>query len=303
MPSVCPPLGFDSVVNFELLRYVAAPCCRCPYCLHQPPASLFCVRATYYPENQNDFAQGMSVFNEARWGSSTGSPIGVPPSRDGTSSELIAYPDDLLLPENQNTSTAASKLRVGLRTFDFLYRAPDWIPSIPAEIPSLPSTDIPELSSHLPPADQRLRSKKRQPCSLPKDASQAYIPKLRASLAREYSLATDLLTILKKLLFGPLRQRHRARSLATNRPTAYWVVAVSEDYNWAIVSGGPPRVQSNDFCMTGTIDVNDVGFWLLHREPEPPAEVVAEMRAKATELGYDVSVLEKVHQRNCVFTD
>jgi lipocalin len=56
---------------------------------------------------------------------------------------------------------------------------------------------------------------------------------------------------------------------------------------------------TNGTCAPGTND----GFWLFHRDPEPPAEVVAQMRSKATELGFDVSVLQKVNQTGCVYTN
>lgn len=86
------------------------------------------------------------------------------------------------------------------------------------------------------------------------------------------------------------------------RHTQYWVVFVSEDYQWAIVTGGPPTKPSNDKCTTATIGINNVGVWLLHRDPEPPANVVEQMRNKAEELGLDTSTLQKVTQSGCTYT-
>lgn len=80
------------------------------------------------------------------------------------------------------------------------------------------------------------------------------------------------------------------------------MVAISDDYQWAIISGGPPNVESGGLCTTGTLGINNVGFWLFHRNPTPPAEVVQQMRNRATELGYDVSVLQPVEQAGCEYT-
>ncbi len=59
----------------------------------------------------------------------------------------------------------------------------------------------------------------------------------------------------------------------------YWVLDHAEDYSWSIV--GEP---SGRF------------LWLLHRQPNPGAATLNRMKARATELGYDVGLLRKTQQ-------
>lgn len=91
----------------------------------------------------------------------------------------------------------------------------------------------------------------------------------------------------------------------------YWVVAVGESkdealgYDWAIVSGGEPKVETDNGCRTGRqflnrFQVNGVGLWLFSRKPVDP-ENTAIMRAKAAELGFDTSVLLPVEQKDCKY--
>ena len=83
----------------------------------------------------------------------------------------------------------------------------------------------------------------------------------------------------------------------------YWVVDVSDVYDWAIVTGGPPSVPtSNGLCTTLTAGFNDIGVWLLHRNPQPPADVVRKMHSRARELGLDTSALQDVAQDGCEYT-
>ncbi|GMH39968.1 hypothetical protein BSKO_07872 [Bryopsis sp. KO-2023] len=91
----------------------------------------------------------------------------------------------------------------------------------------------------------------------------------------------------------------------------YWVVAVGESedeelgYDWAIVSGGPPKVETDDGCRTGReffngVQVNGVGLWLFSRKEVDP-EGTKVMREKARELGFDLSVLLPVEQKGCKY--
>ncbi len=93
----------------------------------------------------------------------------------------------------------------------------------------------------------------------------------------------------------------------------YWVVAVggpSNDtrlgYDWAIVSGGPPSISAPGGCRNGdgrspgSAALNRNGFWLFSRKPVDPA-ATAEMRARAAQLGFDLSVLLDVQQQGCKY--
>lgn len=83
----------------------------------------------------------------------------------------------------------------------------------------------------------------------------------------------------------------------------YWIVRVDPLLQWAIVSGGPPEEPSNGFCSTGTgtIGTNNVGIWLYHKDPQPPAQIVQEILDKAADLGFDVSLLVKVNHTACMY--
>lgn len=82
----------------------------------------------------------------------------------------------------------------------------------------------------------------------------------------------------------------------------YWVVAIDEtditDPQWAIVTGGPPTVESNGACLFESAGFNGDGFWLFSKKPVDP-ENTALMREKAADLGLDVSALLPVEQEGC----
>jgi len=84
----------------------------------------------------------------------------------------------------------------------------------------------------------------------------------------------------------------------------YWVVAIDEndvaDPQWAIVTGGPPSVESNGACLFESAGFNGDGFWLFSRKPVDP-ENTALMRQKAADLGLDVSALLPVEQDGCTY--
>lgn len=80
----------------------------------------------------------------------------------------------------------------------------------------------------------------------------------------------------------------------------YWIVALDDDYQWAIVTGGPPTAESNDACGYSNEGVNGNGFWLFSRKPIDP-EATAIMEEKAKELGLDTSVLLPVEQKGCKY--
>lgn len=83
----------------------------------------------------------------------------------------------------------------------------------------------------------------------------------------------------------------------------YWVVALDPDYQWAIISGGAPKIETDGGCVPGRRvfrRLNGKGLWLFSRKPVDPAGT-AIMRAKAQELGFDTSVLLNVEQEGCEY--
>ena len=90
----------------------------------------------------------------------------------------------------------------------------------------------------------------------------------------------------------------------------YWVVATgptASDYEWAIITGGPPTGQGSTpgtcalRASTGNPNGNGEGFWLFFRSPTPSQEAVNQVRAAAASKGLDLSVLVDVPQQGCVY--
>jgi len=107
-----------------------------------------------------------------------------------------------------------------------------------------------------------------------------------------------------KLLVGP-------RFLPRFAYGPYWVVATSattdeeistDGYEWAIVSGGQPMIDTGSGCKTGD-GVNNAGLWLFTREQIASPDVVERMRTIAADMGFDVSVLKDVQQAGCSYPD
>ena len=90
-------------------------------------------------------------------------------------------------------------------------------------------------------------------------------------------------------------------------PGPYWVIAVDPDYEWAIITGGPPTKQGSTpgTCTwptrTGSLNGNGEGFWLFFRTPTPDAAALSNVRAVAASKGLDLSVLIDVPQSGCQY--
>jgi lipocalin len=108
----------------------------------------------------------------------------------------------------------------------------------------------------------------------------------------------------------------------------YWVVAVgggpssinstaiatqgwSNEYSWAVVTGGPPHsVGQPGTCYNGcewyrgclgSLISNGEGFWILTRAPVPTPGTIAAAEGAATALGLDMSKLVFVPQAGCMY--
>jgi hypothetical protein len=76
------------------------------------------------------------------------------------------------------------------------------------------------------------------------------------------------------------------------------------DYEWAIITGGPPTQQgANGKCTLpmGSINGNGEGFWLFFRNPTPSQAEIDAVRAVASTKGLDLSVLIGVPQAGCQY--
>merc|ERR1711990_1236003 len=85
----------------------------------------------------------------------------------------------------------------------------------------------------------------------------------------------------------------------------YWVVFVGPDegpYDYGIVSGGPPTLEgiNGGGCVAGTpVQTNEAGLWLSTKEAEPEEETVEMLKQKASDLGFDLSVVLPVDHQGC----
>ena len=84
----------------------------------------------------------------------------------------------------------------------------------------------------------------------------------------------------------------------SNRPLfggPYWVVAIAEDYSWAIVTGGAPRTATPEgLCFPKE------GLWFFARSPVDVG-ATAQMQQRAEQLGLDTSVMVPVEQEGCSY--
>jgi lipocalin len=86
----------------------------------------------------------------------------------------------------------------------------------------------------------------------------------------------------------------------------YWVIALGEDnnghYEWAVVSGGPPREQYEDGCTTSVTKTNGSGLWIFSRTPVMSDDNLATARQALVDLGYTLSQLLDVEQEGCEYS-
>jgi len=86
----------------------------------------------------------------------------------------------------------------------------------------------------------------------------------------------------------------------------YWVIGVgvssSGQYEWAVVSGGPPTEKYSDGCTTGTGYFNS-GLWIFSRTPVLSDEKLAEATTLLTDKGYTLQLLQDVRQENCTYAN
>jgi len=84
----------------------------------------------------------------------------------------------------------------------------------------------------------------------------------------------------------------------------YWVVAAgpsSNNYEWAIISGGQPEEKYDDGCTTKESGINGSGFWFFTREQVASDETLQQMDDIAKEKGFTLSRLQPVAQEGCEY--
>lgn len=89
---------------------------------------------------------------------------------------------------------------------------------------------------------------------------------------------------LPKLFYGP-----------------YWVLLAgpdSHDYEYALISGGQPTIDTGNGCKTGN-GVNGSGLWVFSRTQVAPQSQIDMVLNAAADMGFDTSVLHPVEQEGC----
>lgn len=85
----------------------------------------------------------------------------------------------------------------------------------------------------------------------------------------------------------------------------YWVVAVADDYSWALVSGGQPTVVKSAadpvLCTTKTQGINGSGLWLFSRDQLASPEDIAAMEKILLDMGVYTGDLIAVPQTGCLY--
>lgn len=91
----------------------------------------------------------------------------------------------------------------------------------------------------------------------------------------------------------------------------YWIVAVADDYSWAIVTGGQPDREGecgeeSGLCTTAsgsrfTLLGNDQGLWFFTRAQVADELTMLAMEAKALELGICTAGMKDVVQEGCLY--
>jgi len=90
----------------------------------------------------------------------------------------------------------------------------------------------------------------------------------------------------------------------------YWVLAVADDYSWAIVSGGQPdqpypQDDGSTLCTTkegsSFLDTNGSGLWLFTREQVAPAATIKAMENTLESMGFYTGLLKDVAQEGCLY--
>merc|ERR1711998_532458 len=84
----------------------------------------------------------------------------------------------------------------------------------------------------------------------------------------------------------------------------YWVLAAGpspDNYEWALISGGQPTIQTPNGCQTGT-GVNGSGLWIFLRSQTRDQKTIDMIRELAVKLGFDLSVLHDVQHEGCKYT-
>ena len=84
----------------------------------------------------------------------------------------------------------------------------------------------------------------------------------------------------------------------------YWILAAgpeSNNYQWAIVGGGQPKIYQNKSCGYKTSGFKNAGLWLFSRKPQLEKEKIKYLISILKSKNIDTSNLLDVIQQDCVY--
>ena len=84
----------------------------------------------------------------------------------------------------------------------------------------------------------------------------------------------------------------------------YWVIEAgpsSDNYEYAIVSGGQPNIQLPDGCTTSSGGTNNSGFWFFTRQQNVNTSLITYMNNLAREKGFSLMLMNNVTQKGCIY--
>lgn len=89
----------------------------------------------------------------------------------------------------------------------------------------------------------------------------------------------------------------------------YWVVAIADDYSWAIISGGQgteiKQKEPEVLCTTkqgnSFLDTNGSGLWLFTRAKVADSEIIENMEQILLDMGVFTGDLLPVKQEGCLY--
>lgn len=85
------------------------------------------------------------------------------------------------------------------------------------------------------------------------------------------------------------------------RSSLFFKTKGPDKYEWALISGGPPKKQTeNGYCETGS-GINNSGLWIFTREKVASDATINKIRGIAKGLGFDLDVLQPVVQEGCTY--
>ena len=84
----------------------------------------------------------------------------------------------------------------------------------------------------------------------------------------------------------------------------YWIIDAgpkSNDYQWAIISGGNPTQQYKNGCTTKTNTINNSGLWLFTKTQNASQQIIDYMLNKLKSVGFTTDLLNNVVQKGCKY--